>query len=161
MEKLNNPIEQNLNQLNIDFLKQLERQLEICKSAVKDKEFEKICFELYNELKFDILKKLQNKFPDDKTNEAITNKYLYKSYLVTNNLSKNGLCLFLANSISFAKVNTSIYKFSPSFILKYEPNGVFFQPLFSLYVSKREGTTSITMYPNFGVVLPTFTDLPL
>ena len=58
IEKLNNPLEQNLNQLNIDKLKRLEQQLEICKNAVQNRKFEKICSELYNELKFDILNKI-------------------------------------------------------------------------------------------------------
>ena len=86
MVKSNNSLEQNLNQLNSDMLKQLERKLEICKESVKDKEFEKISLELYNKLERDILKKLQNEFPNDITNDVIANKYLQSVWAIYRNL---------------------------------------------------------------------------
>ena len=86
MENLNNPLEQQINQLNTDMLKRLEQQLEICKNALQNRKFEKICSELYDELEFDILKNLQDEFPNDQTNEVIANKYLQSVWAIHNHI---------------------------------------------------------------------------
>ena len=67
-------------------LKQLERQLEICKNAVQNKESEKICSKLYDKLELNILKKLQKEFPNDQTNEVIANKYLQSVWAIYRNI---------------------------------------------------------------------------